>query len=88
VIATRAPFEYRTLRVVLQAQVVTCVRVCALILCLVCVALPALLSCFFVIIICKGERLQVVEIPREREIVNESKNTVVFKLIIGSLKRG
>jgi hypothetical protein len=67
---------------------VTCVRVCALILCLVCVALPPLLPCFFVIIICKGERLQVVEIPREREIVNESKNTVVFKLIIGSLERG
>jgi hypothetical protein len=67
---------------------VTCVRVCALILCLVCVALPPLLPCFFVIIICKGERLQVVEIPREREIVNESKNTMVFKLIIGSLERG
>jgi hypothetical protein len=67
---------------------VTCVRVCALILCLVCVALPPLLLCFFVIIICKGERLQVVEIPREREIVNESKNTVVFKLIIRSLERG
>jgi hypothetical protein len=28
---------------------------------------PLLLPCFFVIIICKGERLQVVEIPRERE---------------------
>jgi hypothetical protein len=41
-----------------------------------------------VIIICKGERLQVVEIPREWEIVNENKNTVVFKLIIGSLERG
>jgi hypothetical protein len=67
---------------------VTCVRVCALILCLVCVALPSLLSCFFVIIICQGERLQVVEIPRKQEIVNESKNTVVFKLIIGSLERG
>jgi hypothetical protein len=39
----------------------------------VCVALPPLFLCFFVIIICKGERLQVVEIPRKREIVNESK---------------
>jgi hypothetical protein len=67
---------------------VTCVRIYALILCLVCVALPPLFPCFFVIIISKGERLQVVEIPREREIVNESKNTVVFKLIIGSLERG
>jgi hypothetical protein len=64
------------------------VRVCALILCLVSVALPPLLPCFFVIIICKGERLQVVEIPCEWEIVNESKNTMVFKLIIGSLERG
>jgi hypothetical protein len=34
---------------------------------------PPLLPCFFVIIICKGERLQSVEIPREREIVKESK---------------
>jgi hypothetical protein len=67
---------------------VTYVHVCALILCLVCVALPPLLPCFFVIIICKGERLQVVEIHREQETVNESKNTVVFKLIIGSLERG
>jgi hypothetical protein len=32
-----------------------------------------LLPCFFVIIICKGERLQIVEIPREREIVKERK---------------
>jgi hypothetical protein len=30
---------------------------------------PPLLPCFFVIIKCKGERLQVVEIPREREKV-------------------
>jgi hypothetical protein len=71
-----------------ELKLLTCVRVCALILCLVCVALPPLLPCSFVIIICKGERLQVVEIPREREIVNESKNIVVFKLIIGSLERG
>jgi hypothetical protein len=35
---------------------------------------PPLLSCFFVIIICKGERLQVMEIPREREIVKERKS--------------
>jgi hypothetical protein len=35
---------------------------------------------------CKGERLQLVEIPRKRE--KNSKNTVVFKLIIGSLERG
>jgi hypothetical protein len=39
---------------------------------------PPLHSCFFEIIICKGERLQVVEIPRERDIVKE-RNTVVLK---------
>jgi hypothetical protein len=48
---------------------------------------PPLHPCFFVIIICKGERLQVVEIPRERDIVKE-RNTVVFKWIFGSLERG
>jgi hypothetical protein len=49
---------------------VTCVRVCALILCLVCVAHPILTS---VLICdhqnCKGERLQVVEIHHKRDIV-------------------
>jgi hypothetical protein len=30
---------------------------------------PPLLSCFFVIINCKGERLQAMEIPRKREKV-------------------
>jgi hypothetical protein len=50
------------------------VRVCALALSLVCVLLfPPLHSCFFVIINCKGERLQVVEIPGERDIVKERK---------------
>jgi hypothetical protein len=49
---------------------------------------PPLHLCFFVIIICKGERLQVVEIPRKRDIVKERKNTVVFKWIFGSLERG
>jgi hypothetical protein len=33
--------------------------------------LPSLHLCFFVVIICKGERLQVVEIPRKRDIVKE-----------------
>jgi hypothetical protein len=49
---------------------------------------PPLLSCFFVIINCKGERLQVVEIPHKRGESIRKKNTVVFKLIIGSLERG
>jgi hypothetical protein len=69
-----------------RAQVLACVRVCAVDLCLVGVALPTLLCAFFVIY-CKGERLQVVEIPRKRENTLKEK-TVVFKLIIGSLERG
>jgi hypothetical protein len=36
---------------------------------------------------CKGERLQLVDIPRKRE-KNTKQKTVVFKLIIGSLERG
>jgi hypothetical protein len=40
-----------------------------------------------VIIFCKGARLQVVEIPRKREIV-KGRNNVVFKWIFGSLERG
>jgi hypothetical protein len=35
---------------------------------------PSLLSCFFVIINCKGKRLQVVEILGEREIVKKGKH--------------
>jgi hypothetical protein len=46
---------------------VTCVRVDILILRLVCVAHPSLTPCFFVNFKCKGERLQVVEIPREQD---------------------
>jgi hypothetical protein len=52
-----------------------------------CVLLPSLTPHFFVNLKCKGERLQVVEIPRKREKIKEKKNTVVFKLIIGSLER-
>jgi hypothetical protein len=35
--------------------------------------IPSLLPCSFVIIFCKGERLQVVEIPRKRDIVKGKK---------------
>jgi hypothetical protein len=42
---------------------VACVHDCARSLSLVCVALPSLTS----VLVCKGERLQVVEIPHERE---------------------
>jgi hypothetical protein len=58
---------------VLQALVATCVRVDILILCLVCVTHPSLTPCFFVNFKCKGERLQVVEIPRERDIEKQRK---------------
>jgi hypothetical protein len=58
---------------VLRALVATCVHVDILILCLVCVAHPSLTPCFFVNFKCKGERLQVVEIPRERDKEKQSK---------------
>jgi hypothetical protein len=45
-------------------------RVCVRIAVDLCVLLiPSLIPCSFVIIYCKGERLQVVEIPRKRDIV-------------------
>jgi hypothetical protein len=58
----------------LKAQVVTSVRVCAVAFetCVCCFSLPYIRA-FFVIIICKGERLQVVEIPHKRDIVKERK---------------
>jgi hypothetical protein len=59
---------------VLRALVATCVRVDILILCLVCIAHPFLTPCFFVNFKCKGERLQVVEIPRKRDIVKQAKH--------------
>jgi hypothetical protein len=66
---------------------VTCVRGCAADLSLVCVALPNLTLCLLCDLNCKGERLQIVEIPRKREKTIRKK-VVVFKLIIGSLERG
>jgi hypothetical protein len=56
----------------LRALVATCVRVVALILSLVCVASSLLTPYFFVNLKCKGERLQVVEIPRKRDIEKKS----------------
>jgi hypothetical protein len=53
---------------------VTCVRGCAADLSLVCVALPNLTLCFLCDINCKGERLQIVEIPQKREIYSEGKD--------------
>jgi hypothetical protein len=48
---------------------------------------PTLLLCVLCDQYCKGERLQLVEIPRKREKTIRKK-VVVFKLIIGSLERG
>jgi hypothetical protein len=60
----------------LRAQVVTCVRVCARALRLVCVSLPTLTSVLLCdhLSHCKGERLQVVEIPRKRERVKKEEH--------------
>jgi hypothetical protein len=52
---------------VLCAHLLTCVRVCGVDLILVCVALSNLTPCFLCDQSCKGERLQLVEIPRKRE---------------------
>jgi hypothetical protein len=52
---------------VLRALVATCVRGVAVISCLECVANLSLAQCFFVNFKCKGERLQVVEIPRKQD---------------------
>jgi hypothetical protein len=65
----------------------TCVRGCAADLSPVCVALLNLTLCLLCDLYCKGERLQVVEIPRKRENTLKEK-TMVFKLIIESLERG
>jgi hypothetical protein len=59
---------------VFQAQVVTCARSCAVDLSLVCVALPNLTLCFLCDLNCKGERLQIVEIPLKREIDSKGKD--------------
>jgi hypothetical protein len=60
---------------------------CAAYLSLACVASPNLTLCFLCDLYCKGERLQVMEIPRKRDKTLKEK-TVVFKLIIESLERG
>jgi hypothetical protein len=46
---------------------------------------PSLTLVLLCDIYCKGERLQIVEIPRKRK-KNTKQKTVVFKLIIGSLE--
>jgi hypothetical protein len=64
----------RTLRYSFELKSWPCV--CAYCCGLVCVLLiSSLLSCSCVIIFCKGERLQVVEIPRKRDIVKRKEIT-------------
>jgi hypothetical protein len=55
------------------------VCVCAADLCVVCVSLLALLLCLHCDLYCKGERLQLVEIPckRERDYKEESRGIQV-----------
>jgi hypothetical protein len=53
---------------------VTCVRGCTVDLGLACVALPNLTLCFLCNLNCKGERLQIVEIPRKREEKSKEKD--------------
>ena len=64
-----------------------CVLVLRLSLLCVCVAIPTLLLWFHCDRSCKGERLQLVDIPHKGDKL-EIKEIVVFKWIIGSLQRG
>jgi hypothetical protein len=59
---------------VFRAQVLDCVHVCATNLGLACVALPLLLLCFLCDHHCKGERLQLVEIPHKQEEYSKRKD--------------
>jgi hypothetical protein len=63
-----------------------CACVCCVFVSCVCCS-PNLTLCFLCDLYCKGERLQVVEIPHKQENTLKEK-TMVFKLIIGSLERG
>jgi hypothetical protein len=74
----------RTSRYCLELKFWSCVCVFAVALS---VLLPSLTLELHIDSYCKGERLQVVEISRKREKSKVKKNTVVFKLIIGSLER-
>jgi hypothetical protein len=51
------------------------------------VLLPSLTLVLHIDSYCKGERLQVVEIPRKRERVKQRRSPWYSRLIIGSLER-
>jgi hypothetical protein len=75
-----------SLRCVLCSFLDLCVCVVAATLALACVSIPTLLLWFHCDQSCKGERLQLVEIPHKGDKL-EIKRTVVSKWIIGSLER-
>jgi hypothetical protein len=56
------------------AHVLACVHVFAAKLSLACVAFPPVLLCFSCDQHCKGDRLQLVEIPRKREKNSKEKD--------------
>jgi hypothetical protein len=58
----------------LCAHLLTCVRGIAVILILACVSFPPLLLCFYCDQHCKGERHQLLEIPRKREKTAKEEN--------------
>ena len=63
-----------------------CVGVLRFVSCVCCSSLPySALLCEH---LCKGERLQVVEIPREWDLRKAKQNIVVFKWVFGPLERG
>jgi hypothetical protein len=63
----------KLLALCLCVHVLTCVCCCAADLSLACVALSNLTLCFLCDLNCKGERLQIVEIPRKREEYSKGK---------------
>jgi hypothetical protein len=69
------------------ARFLTCVCVVAVTLALACVSIPTLHLWFHCDQSCKGERLQLVEIPHKGDKL-EIKRIVLFKWIIRSLERG
>jgi hypothetical protein len=61
----------------LRRVLCSCLGLCASVCCnssFVCVAFPPLILCFLVIKHCKGERLQLVKIPRKREKTTKEEN--------------
>jgi hypothetical protein len=71
----------------LCAQVLTCVRAVAATLVLVCVSIPRLLLWFNCNQSCKGERLQLVEMPHKGKHLIKGRKSWYSSLIVGSLEK-